>query len=429
MSDATATASNTASNATGSNGQPDESRLIHDWNLVGYNRQFSRKKVCVDDETLRDGLQNPSVKNPSLEQKFEIVRLQAKLGITTVDVGLPGAGPQAGEHCDALIGLIAQEKLPIIPRCACRTLEVDIAPIVDFQQKHGIDVYCDAFIGSSPIRQYAENWTIEKMMDVSRKALQFTKKNNIPTMFVTEDTIRARPGDLRQLFVMAIEEGAKRLCLCDTVGHATPNGVYQLVTWTQNLLIELGVENDVAIDWHGHRDRGLDIPNSLSAIEAGADQVHACALGIGERAGNTAMEILLINLKLLGAWDHDLTALTEYCRKVSDAVGVPIPTNYPVVGADAFETGTGVHAAAVIKAYDKGHDWLADRVYSGVPAAFVGRRQRIRVGFMSGKSNVTWVLKEMGIEPTEAIVDRILAAAKESKTLLTDSQVRELATG
>jgi 2-isopropylmalate synthase len=375
--------------------------------------------VQFDDETLRDGLQSPSVQDPDLDRKLELVRLMDQLGIDTADVGLPGAGARAREHISTLCKEMASMR--ITPNVACRTLVGDIAPVVDLVQETGQPVEVCAFIGSSPIRQFAEGWDLDDMLRLSREAVEFCVQNDLPCMFVTEDTTRARPEDVRRLYTAAIEAGAKRICICDTCGHATPPGVRALIGYVRSLVAELGA--DVGIDWHGHRDRGLGLANALTAVRAGATRVHACALGIGERAGNTEMDLLLVNLKLMGVIDNDLSTLAEYCRVASEATGVEIPHNYSVFGGDAFETGTGVHAAAVIKAYRKGDAWLADRVYSGVPAGMFGPEQVIKVGPMSGRSNVSWVLERHGVAPTDDAVAKVLEKAKETPRLLTDDEV------
>jgi len=391
--------------------------LIYDWNIV--NAAGVDRGVQFDDETLRDGLQSPSVRDPDLDQKLELIRLMDELGIHTADVGLPGAGARAREHITTLCKEMTS--LKITPNVACRTLVGDIAPVADLVQATGEPVEVCAFIGSSPIRQFAEGWNLDDMVKLSREAVEFCVQNDLPCMFVTEDTTRARPEDVRRLFTTAIEAGAKRICICDTCGHATPPGVRALIGYVKTLVAELGA--DVGIDWHGHRDRGLGLINALTAVKAGATRIHACALGIGERAGNTEMDLLLVNLKLMGAIDNDLSKLADYCRVAAQATGVPIPHNYSVFGEDAFETGTGVHAAAVIKAYKKGDAWLADRVYSGVPAGMFGLEQIIKVGPMSGKSNVAWVLERHGVEPTEDAVAKVLEKAKETPRLLTDEEV------
>ncbi|MCA1612538.1 MAG: 2-isopropylmalate synthase [Acidobacteria bacterium] len=240
-------------------------------------------------------------------------------------------------------------------------------------------------------------------------------------MYVTEDTTRAHPDHIRQMYTTAIRAGAQRVCVCDTVGHATPNGVQNLIRFVVQMVN--GVNPDVKVDWHGHQDRGFGVTNALWALEAGAHRAHACALGIGERVGNTPMDQLLVNLQLLGWIDRDLTRLHDYSSLVSEATGVPIPDNYPVVGRDAFRTGTGVHAAAIIKARKKGDEWLADRVYSGVPAAMIGRRQVIEIGPMSGLSNVHCWLQDRGLEARPELVDSIFRRAKESDQILADEEI------
>ncbi len=397
----------------------DRDDLIYDWNDVSPSAPRGKVDVQFDDETLRDGLQSPAVRDPDLDQKIELVNLMDSMGIDTVNVGLPGAGDRARQHIEALVRETAS--LSIDTNVACRTLISDIAPVVDVVQATGQPVEVCAFIGSSPIRRYAESWDIEKMVELSRTAVAFATEHDLPCMFVTEDTTRANPDDLRKLMTAAIEAGAKRVCICDTCGHATPDGTRAIVTWVKDLIEELGV--DVGIDWHGHRDRGLGLVNAIWAMEAGATRLHGTALGIGERAGNAEMDLMLVNLQLAGVIDHDLSKLADYVKLTAEAMGVTIPHNYSVFGSDAFETGTGVHAAAVIKAYKKGDAWLADRVYSGVPAGLFGLKQIIRVGPMSGRSNVIWVLEQHKIEPTEEAVQSVLALAKVTPRLLTDEEV------
>ena len=400
----------------------DDRDLIHDWNEAGERWEKPAFRIQLDDETLRDGLQSPSVKSPTIEEKIRILHLMDRLGVDTADIGLPGAGPHVVEHVTLLAREIRDAKLRVQANCAARTVRQDITPVIEISQKVGLPIEVCTFIGSSPIRQFAENWTLDMMLAHTEDAVTYAVSHGLTVMYVTEDTVRARPETLRRLFLTAIGCGARRLCLCDTVGHATPAGAANLVRFALEVVRESGQQ--VELDWHGHSDRGLAVINTLAAIRAGATRVHACAIGIGERVGNTPMDQLLVNLRLLGWIDHDLAALPEYCERVSRATGVPIPPNYPVVGRDAFRTGTGVHAAAVIKAYHKGEDWLADRVYSGVPASWVGRRQAIEVGPMSGESNVVHWLKEQGIEPTPERVSAVFHRAKTVDRVLTDDEIR-----
>ena len=403
-----------------------ETELIYDWNRASEaTDRAPRKSIELDDETLRDGLQSPSVISPPIEKKIEILHLMEAVGIHAANIGLPGAGPHVQKQVLRLARAIVDQRMKIQPNCAARTLKADIEPIVEISQKAGIAIEAATFIGSSPIRQYAENWELERLVKHTEEAVRFSVENGLPNMYVTEDTTRARPETIRKLYTTAIECGARRVVVTDTVGHATPDGVNALIGFMKEVVADTGEE--VKIDWHGHRDRGLSIPNSLAAIDAGVDRVHACALGIGERCGNTPMDILLVNLKLAGRLDNDLSRLADYCRLVSEAVGVPIPANYPVVGEDAFRTGTGVHAAAVIKALDKHDLWLADRVYSGVPAAEFGRTQRIEVGPMSGLSNVQYWLRERGLPLDDELVEAILRKAKTSNHVLDDEEIEAVA--
>lgn len=402
-----------------------EKDLIYDWNHLE-NFAFRHKPgLELDDETLRDGLQSPSVSDPALHDKLKILHLMEGLGIQACDIGLPGAGPRAFETCLRLAREVADSGLRIRPNCAVRTVKVDIDPLIEISQKVGYPVEAAMFIGSSPIRFYAEGWSIDWVRRQTEEAVSYATKNGIPVMYVTEDTTRARPEDIKNLFQTAIHAGAYRICVADTAGYATPIGVSYLMKYVRQIVEEAGVP-ETKIDWHGHSDRGVAIPNSMMAIAQGADRIHATALGIGERVGNTAMDQLLVNLKLEGMIEQDLTRLHEYCLTVSEATGVPIPINYPVMGRDAFRTSTGVHAAAIIKAKNRGARWLADRVYSGVPAEMVGRSQEIEIGFMSGLSNVVYYLRSRGIEPEKDLVEEIFRAAKRHSRVLTEEEVYEI---
>ncbi len=404
-----------------------ERELIYDWNsLPGTFDWSSVSEVELDDETLRDGLQNPSVVDPPIGDKIELLHLMAELGIHTADIGLPGAGPRATADVAALAREIADQHLPIAANCAARTVVRDIRPIVDISQATGIPIEVCTFIGTSPIRQYAEDWTLDRMLRTSEEAVRFAVSEGLSVMFVTEDTTRARPETLKAIYGHAIEWGARRICLADTVGHATPDGVRGLVRFVLEEIVKPSGE-DVKVDFHGHRDRGLGLANSLAAAEAGAHRLHGSALGIGERVGNTEMELLLVNLKLLGLHDADLKRLPEYCELVSRACHTALPPGQPVVGRDAFRTGTGVHASAIMKAEEKGDAWLADRIYSGIPAAMVGRSQEIEVSHMSGISNVRYWLAAHGHNANDQdLCLKIFEVAKSADRTLTRDEIEDL---
>jgi 2-isopropylmalate synthase len=402
----------------------EERALIHDWNATQPAFDWSRARVDLNDETLRDGLQSPSVRDPSLEVKKRLLHLMADLGIAAADIGLPGAGPRAVEQVRELAREIRDQKIPLAPNCAARTVIADIEPIVRISDELGIRLEAATFIGSSPIRQYAEDWTLEGMVKATEAAVSFAVGHDLPVMYVTEDTTRALPATLKALYGAAINCGATRICIADTVGHATPDGVRALVRFVREEILK---GTNVKLDWHGHRDRGMGLINCLAAIEAGVDRIHATALGLGERVGNAEMDLLLVNLNLLGAHRRDLSRLSEYCTLVAEAVGLPIPANYPVVGADAFRTGTGVHAAAIIKAKRKGDDWLANRIYSSVPAEEFGLAQRIDISPLSGLSNVKYWLETHGYDAEdEAACKTLFDAAKRADHVLSDAECHGL---
>jgi len=399
--------------------------LIYDWNTQGGPELPPGRKYMLDDESLRDGLQSPSVHDPTIEEKIEILHLMDKLGIDSVNLGLPGAGPRAVADVERLAREIVDAKLKIRPNCAARTVEADIKPIAEISDRVGIAIEAATFLGSSPIRRYAEDWTVDFLLRTTEKAVTYARGLGLPVMYVTEDTTRCDPDTVKKLYTTALNCGAEALVVCDTVGHVTPRGVRNLIRFVREEIIQPG-GRPVRLDWHGHRDRDLSVANSLAAFAAGADQVHGCALGIGERVGNTPMDLLLVNLRLAGAIERDLSCLGEYCEKVARAARVPIPHNYPVVGRDAFRTATGVHAAAVIKAYRKNDTRLANSVYSGVPSHLFGREQVIEIGPMSGKSNVIYWLEKHGVSAGDDVVERIFVAAKQSDRLLTEEEILAL---
>jgi isopropylmalate/homocitrate/citramalate synthase len=402
-----------------------EDNLIYDWNLAGHVPIPPGTQVLVNDETLRDGLQNPSIHDPDIADKIEILHLMEVLAIDSVNIGLPGAGPRAANDVESLAREIASGHMRIKPNCAARTIEADIRPIIDISQRVGIPIEAATFLGSSPIRRLVEDWSVDHLQRTTEKAVKFAVSHGLPSMYVTEDTVRTDPETVQRLYSTAIQSGARAIVLCDTVGHATPEGTYNLVKFVIDTVVKPSGE-DIRVDWHGHRDRGLAIANSLAAIAAGARQIHGVALSLGERVGNTPMELLLVNLRLMGLRQNDLSYLRAYCEKIAKATHTSIPPNYPVFGRDAFRTATGVHAAAIIKALRSHDRKLADAVYSGVPAHLVGLEQIVEIGPLSGKSNVVYWLARHGVPETDEVVSRIFEAAKHSSRVLTDEEVHAL---
>lgn len=395
---------------------PDE--LINDWN--GLPAKGDRIPL-LNDETLRDGLQSPSVRDPDIAAKRDLTHRLARLGVDAVNLGMPSAGPKALAAVRALVVEIRDHRLPISPNVAVRTMETDLAQVAEIQQRAGVRLEAGAFLGSSPIRMDVEGWDLDFLVSTARKAIAFCRRQEVPVMMVTEDSTRARPEVLKAIYSAALDEGAQSICLSDTCGHATPDGVRRLVRFIKDEVVK---DRTVRIDWHGHNDRGLGVANAIAAFEAGADRLHGSILGIGERCGNVAMDQLMINLHLMGFPKGDLSDLPALAERVAELCDVEIPANYPVLGRDAFRTGTGVHAAAIVKALHRGDVQLADAVYSGVPAALVGRRQEIEIGPLAGHSNVVYWLEMNGYDPSPDRVDRILQAAKNSPRILSETEIR-----
>lgn len=396
--------------------------LIHDWNILGGPEIPPGRRVLLNDETLRDGLQNPSVRDPSITEKIEILHLMESLGIEAVNIGLPGAGPRAFADTEALAREIANSRLKIRPNCAARTHKSDIQPIIDISQRVGIRIEAATFLGSSPIRRLVESWTVDHLRKTTEEAVRFAAAAGLPVMYVTEDTTRTDPDTVSALYSTAIEAGARAIVLCDTVGHATPRGAFNLVKFAIEKIVKPSGET-IRVDWHGHNDRGLAVANSLAAFAAGADQVHAAALSLGERVGNTPMELMLVNLRLMKLIDRDLSQLKKYSEAVAKATRTSIPPNYPVVGRDAFRTATGVHAAAIVKAYKTDDMQLANSIYSGVPSHLFGLDQVIEVGPLSGRSNIAYWLEKRSIPVTDELIERVFDVAKQSERVLTDAEI------
>ncbi len=397
--------------------------LIYDWNGVDRHPR-PPQRVLLADDTLREGPNSPSVTQPDIQDKVYLLYLMNSLGVDCADLGLASAGERFKYHVTVLAREIANQKMAIQPQSAARSTIADVAAVADASDQTGIAIEACIFLGASPIRQFVEGWDLDFLLRQTEQSVRFAVDHNLPVMFITEDTTRADPDTLRAIYQTAIRAGAARICAADTVGHAIPDGVFSLIAFLRKVADE--VDPSVNLDWHGHRDRGMEIANAMAAIDAGVDRIHACGLGLGERSGATPMEVLLVNLNLLGWSQRDLRKLPEYCKVIAEKFGAPIPFNYPVVGADAFRTSTGVHAAAIVKALEKGDAWLADAVYCGVPANMVGRQHTIEIGPMSGEHNVRYILRRLQLEENPVFIQKILEAAKRASKLLTEQDVRRM---
>jgi 2-isopropylmalate synthase len=396
--------------------------LVHDWNGP---LPHPGGDVRVFDETLRDGLQAAHIRHPNLDEKLHLLSLMDKLRIDQANIGFPASDDQQFRDIVEIGRVAAAGKLSLRLEVAARCTPGDVHAILDAAEQSGYAFEAGIFIGSSSIRRFVEGWDLDMLVRRVREHVALATRRGLRVMFVTEDTTRTDPETIRVLYDAAISEGATRLCVADTVGWAAPRGVARLMRFIVREVIrgQAGLE----IVWHGHRDLGLEMANCLAAVEGGAHALEATALGIGERAGNAAMELVLAHLHLSGLRSSPLLALTDYAHYASRILRDPIPFRQPVVGPEAFSHGSGVHAAAIRKALELGRPDLAGVVYSPIDPDVVNRTFGITVGRMSGRSNAILALRTLGIEPTQGLVQAVLAAAKASDFPLTNERIRELA--
>ncbi len=287
--------------------------------------------TVVVDETLRDGLQNASGVNPPIAYKVDLLHAMAKIGAGVVSVGLPAAGAQYAADTHLLCREIASAKLPLIATAAARTVVADVEGIARAADRAGISIEVYAFIGSSSIRAMVEGWSIDFLVGNVTSSAEAARRAGLPFCLVTEDTTRSSPDMLRPLYRAAIDAGARRICVADTTGHATPDGVANLVALIRGEIAAMGAKG-VELDWHGHNDRGLALPLALRAAALGVERIHGTGLGVGERVGNTSLELLVHNLGLLGARPAvPITHLREYMELAARALSWTIPRDHPLL--------------------------------------------------------------------------------------------------
>lgn len=376
------------------------------------------------DETLRDGIQAPYVEVPSIEEKLRLVDHMTSVGITAITAGFPGAGRRAYRDCLAIAQYVLTQRYPTRLVYSGRTHPDDVGATCEIAQQAQCEIDAYSFIGISPVRQRVEDWSVEMIERRVIAAARQCDQAGVNFVLVLEDATRCTPCILSRIYDTAVDVGVERIVLCDTVGAATPASTRALVRWSFDHFRRCA--HSMALDWHGHNDRGLALINSLVALDAGCDRIHGTALGIGERAGNTAIDQLILNRYLQHGDDFDLQSLRQYCEYASAVLGISIPVNYPALGSHVFTTSAGVHAAAILKAQQTGDNDLLDGVYSSVPARIFGRRQEVLVDGSSGASNVKFWLTEHGYEPKPHLVSHVLEAAKSANRPLTAQQIGNL---
>jgi 2-isopropylmalate synthase len=400
--------------------------MLFNWNSVPADPepQAGSPKGSFFDETLRDGIQAPTITAPSLEQKVQIVDHMMAAGIRSADLGFPSSGPVAARECLELARYVAARGHPMSVAYAGRTHPSDIRPICEIAQRAGISVDAYLVIAVSPIRQYVEDWDTDFIVRNIRVAAQECRLGGVEFVLVLEDATRCTPEVLASVYDEAIDVGVRRVALCDTVGVAVPSGTEAIIRWSARYFCERGYP--VAFDWHGHNDRGLAVINSLTALASGCERVHGTVLGVGERAGNSSIDQLLVNSHLDGHGHHDLMALRRYCEYASAVLGFEIPRNYPAMGQDVFTTSAGIHAAAILKAHEKADALVKDSVYSSIPASNLGREQEVLIDSASGVSNVKYWLGVRGRQCDDESIEKVLRVAKANGRPLNDGEIERI---
>lgn len=397
-----------------------QKNLLYQW-----EQPVGGKTVLVDDETLRDGLQDPSCRQPSCEAKKEYLHLIAELGVQAVDLGMPAASPQVEQEVEALLREIATWSLGLAANCAVRTLERDVLTCAAISHRVGFPLEVMLFLGFSSLRRTVEGWDRDFLLRKLELIVRLAVREGLSVTFVAEDASRTSPGDLEAAVLCAVRAGVSRICLADTTGVLSPRGAEKLVAFTRTTLRDYGFQA-VQLDWHGHNDRGLGLACALAAAGAGATRLHGTLLGVGERAGNPPLEQLLLNLHLLGFLQVPEGKLVPNLLRAADLLGLTVPPKAPVLGELAFATATGVHASAIFKAKELGCPDFQELVYNPFPPSWLGTSQRVLIGPYSGSANVRYWLLEHGLPVDPAVVKAILAAAKKKPMVLPDQEILEI---
>ncbi|OGH14844.1 MAG: hypothetical protein A2860_00590 [Candidatus Levybacteria bacterium RIFCSPHIGHO2_01_FULL_37_33] len=396
---------------------------IYDWNKEG-SEKLENSKFRILDTTLRDGVQTPGIKQPSLKDKLRIIDYDAQMGIEAIDVCLPSDPKtpffQEGIQCARYIN----QKYPQIEIVVlARTIQSDVNATLTFGEEAGVKPSVILFRGSSDLRLLAEDWNEEEIIEQMRKfAAQLTERGH-KVICATEDTTRSRPDFLKRVFTAGIEGGASELCIADTVGYADPTGIENQINWLKR---EFAGNTHLKMQFHGHDDTGNAVANSIKAIEAGVETIHVTWSGVGERTGNTSLEGILSNLERRNIHKYDLSCVVEGARFVANSLGVPIPRNHHLVGEKVYSVESGIHVAGINKALRAGLEGLSGIVYSAVDPRRVGRDHEVSIGPLGGDHSVAWVLREMGIDFTRERSLALLTFARTKNSALTEQEIIDI---
>ncbi|MGE5507590.1 MAG: 2-isopropylmalate synthase [Chitinophagales bacterium] len=348
------------------------------------------RRILVFDTTLRDGEQTPGV-SLNLAEKVEVARQLARLGVDVIEAGFPIASP--GDF--AAVQAVAREvKGPVV--CGlCRAVPADIERAWEALREAARPPRIHTFIATSPIHmQHKLGKSPEEVLEMAVAAVKLAKSFTPDVEFSAEDATRSDWDFLARIFAAAIAAGATTINVPDTVGYTTPQEMAELLAYLRDRVP--GLEG-VTLSVHCHDDLGLAVANTLAAVLAGAGQVECTINGLGERAGNAALEEVVIGLRTRQSFYKATTAiatdqLTRSSRLVASLTGVNVPPNKAVIGANAFSHESGIHQDGVLK---------ARQTYEIMTPESVGlSRSRLVLGKLSGRAALKARLKELGYQLT-----------------------------
>jgi 2-isopropylmalate synthase len=362
--------------------------------------------IRIFDTTLRDGEQTPGV-SLTIEDKIEIARQLSKLGVDVIEAG----SPMSSEGEKKVVKEIAKEGLEAEVCGLARATRGDIDDAIDCD----VDLV-HVFIPTSPVQmKYAVNMTPEQVLVATVDHVEYVKKHGLKCEFSPMDATRSKLSFLKQVCQAAEKAKTDMINIPDTVGIMTPRAISKLIK-------DVGKKVKVPLSIHCHDDFGMAVANSLAAVEAGATQVHATINGLGERAGNAALEEIAVALHMIYKLKTGINSRLLYStsRMVSTLTGIFVQANKAIVGENAFAHESGIHTRGVT---------VKPLTFEPIKPELVGRTRKLVAGKLAGTRGIKAELEDVGIHPTEgqlrAIVNRVKELGDKGK-MVTDADLLAL---
>ncbi len=369
-------------------------------------------KVEIHDATLRDGEQTPGVVF-SIDDKIAIAKKLDEIGIERIEAGMPAVSPQDEQAIKEISKLNLGSRIYTF----ARAMKADIDKALECGA-HGVII--EVPIGYPKLTTQF-GWTWKDVLNKSAPVINYARENGLHAVFFPYDTTRARAEDLENLCkgVMA-ESPPDSIGIVDTMGCATPEAIKYMVRWVKGM-------TGLPIEIHTHNDFGMGVATEIAAVTAGAQCVHSCGNGLGERTGNAALEELMISLDLLYGYDtgYQFDKLPELGELLSRLANVPIARNKPLLGDGNFTRESGIGIQYVM------HDPL---VMFGTHPALTGRVGEVVLGKKSGKASIAYKLDQLGLgeatdEQNAEILDAVKQAGIKKRDILSDEEFKAIASG